>query len=73
MNIHVALQIALAAEAPGALTARMGFLVGFRGHFGCLCEESYDVVRMLGSEDVMRMLGYLQGIDKRKIAVIQWL
>ena len=41
MGIHVALQIILAAEAPGALTARVSFPVGFRGHFGYLWEERW--------------------------------
>jgi len=38
MDIHVALQIILAAEAPGALIARVGFLVGF-GRHGCYDED----------------------------------
>lgn len=41
MGVHVALQIVLAAKAPGALTACVGFLVGFRGHFGYLWEERW--------------------------------
>ena len=68
MDIHVAVQIILAAEAPGALTARVGFLAGFRGHFDYL----WDWNRSLDG-CMVRILGCLQGLDKKRIVVIQGL
>jgi hypothetical protein len=71
MDIHVALQIILAAEALGALTTHVGSLAGFGGHFCCLWEGSLGIFWELGQElgamFWMRALGYFQCLEKRRI------